>query len=269
MLRLIDTHAHLNLPEFSQDWRQVAADSLAQGVFVINAGVDYATSVKAIEIAQNFEFGIYAAIGMHPENIIESVKDNSTQEYDFDNEKYSELLRTSKKIVAVGEIGLDYLRLPKNSERREQIKNQQALVFKKQLAFARENNLPVMLHSRLCGNDMLKILSQEQGSIRGVLHCFNGSVDEIKHYCGLGLYFGLNGIIFKTDLSQAIAQIPIERILLETDCPYLSPIADIRRNEPRFALEVARRVAEIRNDNLENIIAASTRNAQKLFLIND
>ncbi|MFZ3073710.1 MAG: TatD family hydrolase [Minisyncoccales bacterium] len=273
---LIDTHAHLNLEAFDNDRRQVIENSLDKGVFMINVGVNYASSLRAVEIAQESGGGVWAAAGLHPENIDDDFhpdpkdfrRPEDIKEPAFDSDLYRKLARSSPKIVAIGEIGLDYLHLPKDEIKAPRIRDKQADVFKQQLALARELDLPVIIHSRMAHNDTINILREFAGfggRVNGVIHCFTGNAEEMRQYRGLGLYFGINGIIFKLDLNEAIAQMPPDRILLETDCPFLSPLPEVKRNEPQFVLNVAERVAQIRNDSVETIIEASTENAKKLF----
>ncbi|MCU0653648.1 MAG: TatD family hydrolase [Candidatus Pacebacteria bacterium] len=275
-MKLIDTHAHLNLAEFADDYEKVINDSLERGVFVINVGVNYASSQRADELARQFGEGVYCAIGLHPENIEEEEKPAAKEaalpehikEADFDGELYRELARSAQKIVALGETGLDYLRLPKNAARAEAIRSKQKEVFKKQLALAKELGLPVIVHSRLAHEDTMAVLRDftgASGRINGVMHCFSGSEAEAREIYDLGMYFGLNGIIFKLDIAAAVAQLPLDRILLETDCPYLSPIKEVRRNEPRYVSAVAERVAQIRRDSVDTIVEAANANAKKLF----
>ncbi len=283
--QIFDTHAHLNLKEFADDWRQVAADSLERGVFVINIGVNYPSSERAVAIAREYGRGLWAAIGLHPENILVGAPQNrdhcipeNIPETDFNADAYRRLARSSDKVVAIGEIGLDYLRLPKDKEKSGAIKTKQKKVFCRQLALARELDLPVIIHSRLAHEDIIAILENEakaNGPVRGAVHCFTGTAADAARYYDLGFYFGLNGIIFKRDINDAIARMPLDRILLETDCPYLlppladiasgGPLSQIKRNEPRYVVNVAQRVAQIRNEPVETVIAAATGNTQALF----
>ena len=136
-----------------------------------------------------------------------------------------------------------------------------------QLVLAKELDLPVIIHSRLAHSDLVSVL-REFGAIRGVVHCFNGSVAELEEYLDLGLCIGLNGIIFKKDISDAIKKIPANRILLETDCPFLSPLPEKKRNEPKYVLEVAQRVSQIRNESVQAIIGKTVENAKTLFKLN-
>lgn len=278
MPQLFDTHAHLNLKEFSDDWREVADNSLAKGVFVINVGVNYLSSQKAVDIAREYGHGLWAAIGLHPENIITGGENKITdgcipeniKEIDFDANAYSNLAKSCSKVVAIGEIGLDYLRLPKNEALAQAIKEKQKDIFKKQLMFARQMNLPVIIHSRMAHNDLIESLKKDfktSGPVGGVVHCFTGTVEDARQYYDLGLYFGLNGIIFKYDINDAIAKMPLDRILFETDCPYLSPSKEIKRNEPQYISLIAERVAQIRNEPMEAVIEAANENSKRLFCI--
>jgi len=277
-MKLIDTHAHLNLEEYNNDRRQVIENSLNEGVFMINVGVNYASSLRAVEISQEAAEGIWAAVGLHPQNIDDDLhpeakdfrRPEDIREPEFNAESYRQLVKSTSKVVAVGEIGLDYSRLPSDEIKASAIRLKQQEIFKKQLEFAKELGLPVIIHSRTAHKDVLRILkgfAGPQGRIDGVVHCFSGNAKEAAQLYDLGLYFGLNGIIFKTDINEAIAGMPLDRILLETDCPFLSPLPEVKRNEPRFVANVAERVAQIRNDSVETIIEAATANARKLFKI--
>jgi len=299
MPRLIDTHAHLNFADYDNDWREVIEKNLEAGVSMINVGVNYASSERAVELVGESARGIWAAVGLHPQNIDDDLhpeakdfiqpalgearpdgRPEDIKEPVFNVELYRQLARSSEKVVAIGEIGLDYLRLPKDEIKASAIRLKQQNVFKQQLDLAAELGLPAIIHSRTAHKDTIRILRQfaaAGGKINGVIHCFTGNAKEANQYYDLGLYFGLNGIIFKLDLGQAIANMPLDRILLETDCPFLSPpmaslaeggpLPEVKRNEPRFAMNVAERVAQIRNDSVETIIEAATANAEKLFKI--
>ena len=278
MPRLIDTHAHLNLEAYDVDRRQVIENARASGVFMINVGVNYASSLRALEIAQEYGDGIWAAIGLHPESIEDDYNPHAKEfrnpedakEAGFDYELYCGLARSSDKVVAIGEAGLDYLHSPKDKIAAAWIRDKQAEVFKRQLVLARELGLPVIIHTRMAHEDTLGILrgfAGLGGNVNGVIHCFTGSADEMRQYRDLGLYFGITGIIFKLDLNEAIVRMPLDHILLETDCPFLSPVPGVKRNEPKFVLNVAERVAQIRSDSVDAIIKAATENAKRLFKI--
>lgn len=188
----------------------------------------------------------------------------------FDAEIYRQLAKVSNKVVAIGEIGLDYSRLPKSKTKADVVRGRQTEIFKQQLELSAELGLPAVIHTRMAHEDTIKILQDfagKQGKVKGVIHCFTGSAKDADRYYDLGLYFGLNGIIFKLDLDQALVKMPLERILLETDCPFLSPLPEVERNEPRFVRNVAQRVAQIRNDSVDSVIEAATANAGNLFNI--
>ncbi|MFA6376457.1 MAG: TatD family hydrolase [Candidatus Paceibacterota bacterium] len=276
MPRLIDTHAHLNFANYDGDRHQVIENTLEAGVSMINVGVNYTSSERAVELVKESTQGIWAAVGLHPQNIDDDlhpdakdfIRTEDIKEPVFNVEAYRRLAQSSPKVVAIGEIGLDYLNLPKDEIKASAIRLKQQNVFRQQLDLAAELGLPAIIHSRTAHKDTIRILHQfaaAGGKINGVMHCFTGNAKEANQYYDLGLYFGLNGIIFKLNLDQAITKMPLARILLETDCPFLSPLPEVKRNEPRFVMEVAQRVAQIRNDSVETIIEAATANAEKLF----
>ena len=271
---LVDTHAHLNFAAFDGDRQAVIENSLAEGVFMINVGANFASSQAAAKIAQNYESGVWAAIGLHPLNLscqkrISRDLPEDFCEDNFDAEKYFALAE-SKRVVAAGEMGLDYYYKPKTNIKIEEIKAAQEEVLRRQLLFARETNLPAIFHCRMAHREMIDILRQEfkkNGNIAGVLHCFTGGNAELAAYLDLGLHIGLNGIVFKMDLDDVIQKIPRRRILLETDCPYLTPPPFDGRNEPKNTMIIAQRVAQIRNESLDSLIAAANQNARELFRV--
>lgn len=266
MPRLIDTHAHLNFAEFDADRGQVIEKSLQEGIFLINAGVNFQSSKFAVEIAQKYKTGVWAAIGLHPQNIgLKVAKDENGQEPDFDAGVYYELAQSSGKIIAIGEIGLDYLGLPKNEAKANLIKQKQSDVFVKQLDLAKKLGLPIIIHSRLAHQDLINILKEQPGSVNGVIHCFTGNISQMADYRDLGLYFGLNGIIFKLNLDEAIRQMPLDKILLETDCPFLAPPGTPKRNVPQNVKLIAQRVAQIRGESADLLAQITAQTAQSLF----
>ena len=273
---LIDTHSHLNFSAYKNDRDEVIKRSLGSGVFMINVGSKYETSKKAKEIAEKYEKGIYAAIGLHPMHAtadIQKIKIDPEEGgfvssgEEFDKEKYRELAK-SKKIVAIGEIGLDYYYRPKTKIKVEQFRERQKQVFLAQLELAQELDLPVILHCRMAHKDLIEMLKSKVKKIRGVVHCFTGNWEEAKSYVEMGFYLGLNGIIFKMDLDDVIKKMPMDKILLETDCPYLTPPQEgNKRNEPVFVKYVAEKIAELRNISFEEVAERTTQNAKNLFNI--
>ena len=245
---LFDTHAHLNFNAYKEDSLDVLQRSLDNDVWMINVGSQYSTSKRAVEMAEKYEKGAYATVGLHPIYV---------REEEFDYERYKELTR-SKKVVAIGEIGLDY------KSEYASYKEKQKEVFLKQLAFAEELNLPVIFHCRMAHADLLEILNPK---ITGVIHCFTGNLDEAKKYLDMGFYLGFNGIIFKLNLDEVIAKTPLDKILIETDCPYLTPPPEEGRNEPIFVKYVAGKIAKIKGLGYEEVAETTTQNAKKLFKI--
>ena len=299
---LIDTHAHLNFKAYKDDLDEVIKRTLAENIRVVNVGTKYETSKKAVEIAEKYE-GMYASIGMHPIHIKTDLFKIKTDEEEgafqpfgeeFDKARYKDLVLRSRsdegknKIVAIGEIGLDYylpsqiLRSktwegePKTNTKLGQFKEKQKEVFIKQLELAQELRLPVILHCRMAHEDIITTLQQYNNTtLRGVVHCFTGTIEEAEKYLEMGFYLGFNGIIFKLNLDEVIKKIPLERILIETDCPYLTPPLssqifqgktwEDKRNEPIFIKYVVQKIAELKNLNFQEVADITAKNAQNLF----
>lgn len=252
---LIDTHAHLNFNDFRNDFDKVIKRSLDEDIWMINVGSNYETSKKAKEIAEKYD-GVFAAIGLHPIH---------AEDESFDEEKYKELSR-SDKVVAIGEIGLDYFK------DYGLFKEKQKEVFLKQLDFARELNLPIIIHCRMAHEDLIEILNYKLKTtnykLKGVIHCFTGNWKQAKQYLDMGFYLGINGIIYKRDLKEVIKNTPLEKILIETDCPYLTPPqAGVERNEPVFIKYIVQDIAKIRGIDFQKVVNTTTQNAKNLFRI--
>jgi TatD DNase family protein len=273
---IIDTHTHLNFNTYKDDSPEVIKRTLEAGVFMINVGSQYSTSCRAVEIAQKYNEGVYAAVGLHPihlETGLVKIKDDpeevqfNTIEEDFDYEKYK-ILAQNKKVVAIGEVGLDYYWRPKTKIRQELFKQKQAEILLKQIALAEELDLPVIFHVRMAHNELIDLLEKHNNpKLRGVIHCFTGTQEQAEKYLKMGFYLGLNGIIFKFNIDKIIEQMPLERILVETDCPYLTPVPMTGRNEPLSVKYVIDKIAQVKNLDQEKIINATTENAKKLFKI--
>lgn len=275
---LIDTHAHLNFNAYKNDVDDAIRRTLDGGMCVINVGSQYKTSKRAVELAEKYEKGIYAAVGLHPihlsSGIFKTKVDQEeiefqTHEEDFDYEKYKELVMISnQKVVAIGETGLDYWYKPKTKTKLEQFKQKQKEVFLKQVDLAQELNLPLIIHCRAAHQDIIEILKHHSVKAwRGVVHCFTGSWQEAQEYMEMGFYIGFNGIIFKLDLNEVITKTPLEKILFETDCPYLTPSPMEGRNEPLYTKYIAEKIAKIKNKSFEEIAKITTENAKSLFII--
>lgn len=274
---LIDTHAHLNFNAYEDDADEVIRRSLDNEIWMINVGSQYETSKRAVEIAERYEKGVYAAVGLHPIHLSSGIfktridteeQEFETKEEEFDYEKYKNLAQ-SPKVIAVGEIGLDYYYRPKTRVKLEQFKNKQKEVFLKQLELAEELNLPVIFHCRAAHEDLIEVLNPKiqnpNSRIKGVIHCFTGTQEQSEKYLKMGFCLGLNGIIFRLDLDEIIEKTPLEKILIETDCPYLTPPPLEGRNEPLYVKYVAEKIAKIKNLSYEEVEKITTDNAKKLF----
>jgi len=245
----IDTHSHLQFDAYKDDIDDVVKRIKAENIQCINVGTSYQSSKDGILFAEKHSEGFYAAIGLHPTDVDEP----------FEPEKYRELAK-SKKVVAVGEIGLDFFRPPFDKEKQKQI-------FIPQLDLAKELNLPVILHCRAAHDEVIEIL-QSRGEKHGVVHCFTGTLEQAKKYITMGFYLGINGIIFKFNIDEVIKNIGLEHMLLETDCPYLTPVgAPTKRNEPIFMKYTIAKIAALKNISEEEVIEKTTKNARNLFKI--
>lgn len=250
---LIDTHAHLNFRAYKNDADEVIKRALNNDIWMINVGSQYETSEKAVEIAEKYSEGVYAAVGLHPIH----AKEN------FCVADYRNFIKLTK-VVAMGEIGLDY------KSEYISFKERQKEVFLEQLNLAEELNLPVIFHCRFAHNDLIKILRFQVSSFKfqGVIHCFTGNWEQAKQYLEMGFYLGFNGIIFKLNLNEVIKKTPLDRILLETDCPFLTPSNfEEKRNNPLGVIPVAEKIAEIKNISYKELAKTTTENARRLFKI--
>ncbi|MDP2641429.1 MAG: TatD family hydrolase [Candidatus Yanofskybacteria bacterium] len=288
---LVDTHGHINFAAFQNDAAKVLEQSLAQDIFVIMPGTKYETSRRAVELAATYERGVYAAVGLHPIHLSEKrrvdvlevqserVEEKSwmtfeTKAEEFDYPVFKELAQ-NEKTVAIGEVGLDYYYRPKGKARLEAFKEKQKEVLRAQINLALEAHLPVIFHCRVAHDDLLDMLEQEYSDSmpRGVIHSYTGNLEQTKRFLELGFSFGFNGLIFKQvqglNPQEVISFLPLERIVLETDSPYLKPPqAKGERNEPLNVRYVADEIARIKNISLKDIASATTKNAKTLFRLN-
>lgn len=254
---LIDTHCHLNLEAFKDDWRDVINRAFDNNVWMINVGTDEKTSRKSMEIAKNYKDGVYASVGFHPIY----VKDTNEKEKDVVNTNfYSEAVK-SPKVVAIGEIGLDYYHT-KDENLRELQKN----ILRRQIKIAKDFSKPIIFHSRQASGDLIKIV-KEFLPLKGVIHCFSGSWKEAKEYLDMGLLISFTGIVtFTNKYYEIIKNIPLERLMIETDAPYLAPEPFRgKRNEPSYVKYIARKIAEIKNTPFEIISQKTAQNAINFF----
>lgn len=288
MLKLIDSHCHLNFEGFCEDRDLILEQTLEAGIGVINIGSQYETSLEAVDLAEKNEKGVWAAAGLHPIHIGKRIRDEAETKFqeEIDKEgpekvleKIKELLsKKSDKIIGIGETGLDYylprvraeqvvrVHLPEGKE--EEIKEKQADFFRRQIFFAAEKNLPLIIHCRDAYEDLIKILKQEKVN-RGVVHCFSGTLKQAKEILNLGLFLGFTGIItFKNalDIQEVVKRVPLDKILVETDAPYLAPEPHRgERNLPAYVIFVAKKIAELKGLPEKKVFKKTLENTIGLF----
>jgi TatD DNase family protein len=257
-LGLIDSHAHIQGPEFGGDVEAVVARAKEAGVekvIVVGGAGELASNEAALALAQSFP-QIYATVGMHPHD----AKNVGANEL-----KKLEELTTYEKAIAIGETGLDYYYSHSPHE-------MQRNVFAQFIAMARKTALPLVVHERNAHQDAADLLRiQGAGALRGVIHCFSGDYQAARQYLDLGFYLSFTGIItFKNadPLRDVVRKVPLERLLVETDSPYLSPVPHRgKRNEPAYVRFVAQTIANVKNLSLEEVARVTTRNVRELFRI--
>lgn len=285
---LIDSHCHINFNAYKQDIDSVIGRSLESDIWLVNIGSQYSTSARAIKIAQKYEAGVYAVVGLHPIHLIDDITESiiidgvkheiTTKREDFNYQSYKDLALSSDKVVGLGETGLDYFHF-KDDESSDDKKNLQKEVFKQFIALGRELDLPLVIHARGQADnpdgvydDILEIIKSEAKPVRGVVHCYGGNLSQAQEFIDLGFYIGFTGIITfkkKSEDLQKIAQVlPLEKILVETDAPFLAPEPYRgKRNEPAYVKLVAQKIAALKNLTLEEVAISTTANAKKLFNI--
>jgi TatD DNase family protein len=241
-VKLVDSHCHLNDPQFDADRDAVIERALA-------AGVGTMMVIDAPEFAERYPF-LYATIGVHPHEAAKATEETFARMRD---------LASHPKVLAVGEIGLDYHYdfSPRDVQHR---------VFERQLEIAAEFHKPIVIHTREAWDDTLSHMPTLPHG--GIMHCFTGTVAQAEQALALGFHLGFGGVLTfpkASELRDAARVTPDERLLVETDCPYLAPVPNRgKRNEPAFVVETARRLAEVRGTNLETIAALTTSNFKKL-----
>lgn len=248
---MIDSHAHLNDQKFDGEVDVVVENAMKNGVkYIIINGYDIASSKRAIELANQYEC-IYATVGIHPLDI---------ESYNEDSISTLRKLAKEKKVVAIGEIGLDYY-----YDKTKKV--EQTEIFKLQLALAKELDMPVTIHSRDALNDTYEVL-KESGN-KGVMHCYSGSSEYAKKFVDLGFYISLAGVVtFKNAVSakEVAKEISLSKLLVETDCPYLTPHPYRgKRNEPAYVKYVVEEIADIKSVSIEEVAKQTSANAIQLF----
>ena len=251
---LFDTHAHLNDPAFDPDREELMAGLAAKGIgYVMNAGCSLASSRDIVRMTEAYPW-LYGSVGSHPDSADE-VNETVIEEY--------RKLCKHEKIKAIGEIGLDYYYedIP-----REIQKN----AFRMQMQLAKEIDMPVIVHEREAHDDGMRIV-KEFPTVRGVFHCYSGSAEMARQLVKLGWYIGFTGVLTFKNARKAVetaASIPLDRIVIETDCPFMAPEPYRgKRNDPGYLPKMAEKLAEIRGISVEEAIAVTTANAKRLYRI--
>lgn len=278
---LIDTHAHINFNAFKADGDEVIRRALAEETWMILVGAEAKTSKRALEYANRYEKGVYAAVGLHPMHTQEQEARGedynfTTREEEFSYDVYEKLAQF-KKVVAVGEIGLDYYHIDIRFDASE-VKQKQKEIFWRQLELAKNLKLPVIIHCRQAHDDMLSILKKFRNEHKdalpkdkpwGVMHCFSGDEELAWQYFSLGFNISFTGLItFSAQWDDLIRRLPGDKFMIETDCPYMTPEPFRgQRNEPALVKKVAERIAAIKNLSFERIAELSAANAKRLFKI--
>lgn len=256
---LVDTHCHLNFKAFADDAGEVIKHTQEAGVGMVVVGADVATSKKAIELAGEHD-GVWAAVGIHP---IHVNKLKSKQERDMAVEGVRQLVFKAK-VVAIGEIGLDYYREPIDKEGQKE-------VLRGLLKLAKESEKPIIFHSRQSFDNSLVILKECARGLSGVFHCFGGNWEQAREILDLGFYLGFNGLItYSGDEAnrEVVRRMPIERLVLETDSPFLTPVPlRGQRNEPANVKLVAQEIAKLRDIDESLVAKVITENAKRIFKI--
>ncbi len=264
MAAFFDTHAHLDYPEYAKDFPEVLARARAAGILkMISIGTSLASSARAVQLAEKFP-AIYAAVGWHPGEVLEAPADLRPA--------LRELAR-HPKVVAIGETGLDYYRLPSSQNGStaddSHYKTRQAEIFRQQLEVAAEFGLNVIIHQRAAFDDTLAQFRPFAGKVRGVFHCFGESAERLKNILETGSLVSYTGIVtFKNgqNLRDAAAATPLDKLMLETDCPYLAPVPYRgQRCEPAYVKEISETVAQVKRCALDELSAATCRTALDFF----
>ena len=249
----IDSHAHIQLSQFNRDRDAVLKRAHEVSVsHILVIGFDMETSLGAVALAEQHTH-IYATVGMHP---------HDAKDLTDDTLKTFRELAAHPKVIALGEMGLDYYR---NLSPRPAQKE----AFEKQLDLAEALQLPIVIHNRDAYMDILPILEARQGRIRGVLHCFTGDVELMHRSLAIGFHIGIGGIVTypnARDVQSVAREVPEDRLLIETDCPWLTPqFRRGKRNEPAYVRAVAEKIAELRSTSIETIGEITTQNFHELF----
>ncbi|MDY2814566.1 MAG: TatD family hydrolase [Dorea sp.] len=250
---IFDTHAHYDDEQFDADREELLNSMAEQGVgTIVNVSASYPSCEQVTEMVQKYPF-MYAAVGVHPDHV-----------GDLNEETFARMkkLFANDKVIAVGEIGLDYYWDNESHDL-------QKAWFLRQLELARELDLPVLIHSREAAADTMDIMKEHAEGMSGVIHCYSYSKEMAREYVKMGFYIGVGGVVtFKNarKLKETVAEIPITSIVLETDCPYLAPEPNRgKRNNSAYIRYVAEEIARIKGITYEEVVAQTEENARKMY----
>lgn len=250
---IFESHAHYDSGKFAEDREELLISMQENGIgTILNVGATWKSVKTVMELAEQYPF-VYAALGLHPDEV-----------GDLNEERFAILKAEcqKEKVVAIGEIGLDYYWDHESHELQKKW-------FLRQLELARELNLPVIIHSRDAAEDTMKMMKEHAAGLRGVIHCFSYSKEMAEEYVKMGFYIGVGGVVtFKNGkkLKEVVEVIPLERILLETDCPYLAPEPYRgKRNSSLYLPQIAQAIADIKGVTYEEVVTQTEQNAKLLF----
>ncbi len=268
---LIDSHAHVQFPVYDPDRDAVLQRAIEGGIGVINVGTQYSTSEDAVRLAEQHGEGVWATVGFHPNHVDLGAHHDPWELRDQHREPFAiskfRTFAAHPKVVAIGECGFDYYRI-QNLESKTQ--NRQWEVFVQQIELAAEVKKPLVVHCRKAFTDLVRILNsrfQILNSPAGVVHFFSGTWADAKKLLELGFYVSFGGVItFARDYDEVVKKAPLDRLLVETDAPYVAPVPYRgKRNEPVYIIETVRKIAELRGIEFEVVAASTTENTKTLF----
>jgi len=275
---VIDTHCHVQFNAYKDDREDVIKRCQEKGIILNAVGTQKDTSAAAVAIAEKFPF-IYASIGLHPVHLFSTHIDEEeskflSREEDFNYDYYKNLGK-SPKVIAIGECGLDLYRLPPEKSK-EEVLAKQIKTFTAQYKLAQELNLPMVIHVREAHEEMIELLTSLSSKINAVVHCYTGNWRYAQKYLALGLNLGFTGVItfppkktapeIQMSLLEVVEKCPLDRMLIETDAPYLAPnMYRGKRCEPWMVEEVVKKIAEVKGLSVKEVATVTTQNAKNLF----
>lgn len=280
---LFDTHAHVHFNAYKEDSTEIIRVALEGGTWMVTVGTQKDTSARGIVVANQYEIGVWASVGLHPNHLFPVVIDEdetpfTTREEDFDRAYYDKLC-DDPKVVAIGECGLDYYRIPEGLDIAI-VKEKQERVFRAHLDLAHDRNLPVICHIRDAHDETLAILTEyvHAGKLtrRGIIHCYTAEATHANAYTEIGFYVSFSGVITfeprknspeaQLQLWEAVKTVPLDKLLIETDAPYLTPLPYRgQRNQPSYVALIAHKVAALRGMTFEDVARVTSENARRVF----